>query len=75
MANGACPFLMARPVPHLNPTLQLLYFTCRLSMILHILFFAWNMNTAQEIPCQLVVTVSKGTKSDYHREVMPDSDQ
>jgi hypothetical protein len=75
MANGAYSVLMARSVPYLNAMLQLLYFTCRLSMILHILFFAWNMNTAQEIPCQLVVTVSKGMESDDHREFMPNSDQ
>jgi hypothetical protein len=39
---------------------QLLYFACRISMVLHIAFFALNLNTLYEIPCQGVIWVSKG---------------
>jgi hypothetical protein len=40
--------------------MQLLYFACRISMVLHIAFFALNLNTLYEIPCQGVIWVSKG---------------
>jgi hypothetical protein len=51
-----------------SPALQILYFVCRISMVLHIWFFAWNFNATEEVPCQTLVWVTKSPSTRATRE-------